>query len=212
MPALNKEQIKKYLLKRDAKLSPVIKSVTYPVFHRNKDVYRALLHSVIAQQLSVKAAATIQERVLTLFPNNDAQPELLARMPLARLNKAGLSKQKAGYLKAIAKAASNDGLAYEVLAKKSDAELIRYLTQIHGVGQWTVEMLLMFTFNRKDIFPVGDVGIQNSMRRLYGLEDEGKEFKQKLVMIAEQWQPYRTVVCKYLWRWKDSDYYDVNSR
>jgi DNA-3-methyladenine glycosylase II len=206
MPALNKEQIKQYLLQRDPKLSPVIKSVTYPVFHRNKDIYNALLHSVISQQLSVKAAATIQERVLNLFTDKYAQPELLSRMPVARLHNAGLSKQKAGYLKAIAKAARNDGLAYNILSKKNDAELIRHLTQIHGVGQWTVEMLLMFTFNRKDIFPVGDVGIQNSMRRLYGLEEEGKKFKQKLVMIAERWQPYRTVVCKYLWRWKDSDY------
>lgn len=208
MPALNKEQIKQYLLERDHKLLPVIKSVTYPVSRRKKDIYSALVYSIVSQQLSVKAAATIHEHVLNLFPNNDARPELLMRMSLARLRSAGVSKQKAGYLKAIARIAYDDGLIYDNLSKKSDAELIEYLTTIHGVGQWTVEMLLMFTFNRKDIFPVADVGIQNAMRRLYGLEEEGKAFKQKLLVIAEQWQPYRTIVCKYLWGWKSIGYVD----
>lgn len=208
MPTLSKEQIKQYLLHRDSRLLPVITSVTYPVSRRNTNVYGALLHSVVAQQLSVKAAATIHARLLGLFPDNNAQPELLARMPLARLRDAGLSKQKAGYLKAIAKVARDGGLAYDRLSKQSDAELVEYLTGIHGVGQWTVEMLLMFTFNRKDVFPVGDIGIQNAMRRLYGLNQEGRPFKQKITLIVEQWQPYRTIVCKYLWRWKANGYVD----
>ncbi|MEE8387045.1 MAG: hypothetical protein V3R65_00585 [Acidiferrobacterales bacterium] len=202
MPALNKEQIIQYLLQRDRKLLAVINSVAYPVSRRNKDVYSALLHSIVAQQLSVKAAATIHSRLLGLFPDNEARPDLLMRMPVAKLRGAGLSKQKAGYIKAIAKTARSDGLVYDILSKKSDIELIDYLTQIHGVGRWTVEMLLMFTFNRKDVFSVGDVGIQNAMRRLYRLEEEGKEFKQKLLLIAQRWQPYRTIVCRYLWKWK----------
>lgn len=206
MPALNKEQIKQYLLERDCKLSPVITSVAYPVARRNRDIYQALLHSIVAQQLSVKAAGTIHARVLNLFPLNDAQPELLMRMPLSRLRGAGLSKQKAGYFKAIAKFAREGGLTYDVLSSQSDAALIEYLTQIHGVGQWTVEMLLMFTFNRKDVFPIGDVGIQNAMRRLYRLDEGGKAFKQKLRVIAERWRPYRSIVCRYLWQWKATGY------
>lgn len=204
MPAHNKEHIKQYLLARDRKLSNVISSGSYPVFHRNRDVYSALLRSIISQQLSVKAAATIHARLLGLFPDNVAKAELLVRMPLAKIRGAGLSKQKAGYLKAIAKISCDNGLDYEKLSSQSDSELIGCLTQIHGVGQWTVEMLLMFTFNRKDIFPVGDVGIQNAMRRLYGLETQGKEFKKKLISIAEKWMPYRTIVCRYLWGWKSA--------
>ena len=203
MPPLSKEKIKEYLIKQDKNLLPVINSVAYPVSRRNKNIYNALIYSIVSQQLSVKAAATIHGRILNLFPDNDPLPDLLVRIPLALLRGAGLSKQKAGYLKEIAKVARVDGLEYEILSKKSNAVLIEYLTQIHGVGQWTVEMLLMFTFNRKDIFPLGDVGIQNSMRQLYGLNEEGKEFKKKLLLISEQWQPYRTIVCKYLWRWKD---------
>lgn len=212
MPALNKEQIKLYLLQQDPVLYPIIKSLTYPVSRRNKDIYSALVYSVISQQLSIKAATTIHQRVLNLFPDKNAHPALLARMSVSRLQSAGLSKQKTGYLKSIAKIACEGGLEYDVLSKKSNVELINYLTQIPGIGQWTVEMLLMFTFNRKDIFPVGDVGIQNAMRRLYGLEEEGTAFKQKLQIIAEKWQPYRTVVCKYLWQWKDNDYLQVNNK
>lgn len=103
MPALNKEQIKQYLLERDRKLSAVITSVALPVSRRNRDVHSALLHSIVAQQISVKAAATIHARLLELFPNNDAKADLLVRMSLTKLRSAGLSKQKAGYLKAIAK-------------------------------------------------------------------------------------------------------------
>lgn len=159
MPALSKEKIKKYLIKQDRKLLPVINSIAYPVSRRNKNVYRALIHSIVSQQLSVKAAATIHGRILNLFPDNEPFAELLVRMPLARLRSAGLSKQKAGYLREIAKVARDEGLVFENLKKNSNAALIEYLTQIHGVGQWTVEMLLMFTFNRKDVFPLGDVGI-----------------------------------------------------
>lgn len=204
MPVLNKEQIKKYLLEQDRKLLPVINSVEFPVSRRNRDVYSALLHSIVAQQLSVKAAATIHSRLLELFPDNKVRPDLLISMPVAKLRGAGLSKQKAGYIKAIAEIARDDGLAYDVLSKKNDAELIDYLTEIHGVGRWTVEMLLMFTFNRKDVFAVGDVGIQNAMRQLYRLKQEGKEFRQRLLSISERWQPYRTIVCRYLWKWRAS--------
>jgi DNA-3-methyladenine glycosylase II len=204
---MNKDKIKQYLLDKDAKLSLVFSAVTYPVNRRSeKNVYSALLRSIISQQLSVKAAATIHARVLKLFPDNNDLPELLLRMPLDKLRSAGVSKQKATYLKAIAKVACDDGLDYDVLSKKSDAELIKYLTHIHGVGQWTVEMLLMFIFNRKDVFPLADVGVQNAMRRLYGMEEEGEKFKKKLLVISEQWKPYRTIVCKYLWGWKSSGY------
>lgn len=172
---------------------------------RNKDVYSALLHSIVAQQLSVKAATTIHTRLLELFPDQDAKPDLVCRMSPAKLRSAGLSKQKAGYIKAIAKLARDDGLDYKNLSKKSDTELTSYLTDIHGVGQWTAEMLLMFTFNRKDVFPVGDVGIQNAMRTLYRLKEDGKEFKQKLITISEKWKPYRTIVCRSLWQWKASN-------
>ena len=101
MPAVTKNQIKAYLLQRDRQLHPVISLVDYPVTRRNRDVYGALLHSIVAQQLSVKAASTIHGRLLGLFPDNNPEPERLARMPLTRLRQAGLSARKAAYVKEV---------------------------------------------------------------------------------------------------------------
>lgn len=202
MARLTQKQIKEYLLQRDRHLEPVIQAVPYPRARRNRDVYRSLMRSIIAQQLSVKAANTIHSRLLELFPDGEAHPERLARTPMARLRGVGLSEQKANYLKGIARAAREGALDYSILSKQNDDELIASLTQLHGVGRWTVEMLLMFTFNRSDVFPVADVGIQNAMRSLYDINEKGRDFRQRLVTIAENWQPYRTVVCRYLWAWK----------
>ena len=202
MPPRGNEAIKQYLIKQDRKLRPLIAQIPFPSARRNRDVYATLLHSIIAQQLSVKAADTIHARVLALFPENYPEPSLLRKMPVTRLRAAGLSRQKTEYLKSIARFAMEEGMAYADLAKYTDEKIIEELTQIHGVGRWTVEMLLIFSFNRRDVFSVDDVGIQNAMRALYGLEQTGKAFKQALVDIAEHWRPYRAIVCKYLWRWK----------
>lgn len=86
----------------------------------------------------------------------------------------------------------------------SDEEIIEFLSQIKGVGKWTVQMLLMFTLGRPDVFPVDDLGIQQAMIRLYQLNETGKDLKKKMQEIAEPWQPFRTVACRYLWRWKDT--------
>ncbi|RYY62481.1 MAG: DNA-3-methyladenine glycosylase 2 family protein, partial [Chitinophagaceae bacterium] len=90
--------------------------------------------------------------------------------------------------------------------KMSDEEVIELLTQIKGVGRWTVEMLLMFTLGREDVFAVDDYGIQVAMKKLYKLDDSNKkEFKLKMQSIASKWAPYRTYACRHLWDWKDGE-------
>lgn len=202
MARLTQQQIKEYLALRDRRLQRVMDSVPYPKARRNRDVYRSLVRSIIAQQLSVKAANTIHARLLDLFPDGEAHPELIVRTSTARLRGAGLSEQKVKYLKGIARVARDGGLDYAYLSRKNDDELIDALTRLHGVGRWTVEMLLMFTFDRPNVFPAADVGIQNAMRSLYGIKEEGKAFRQRMIKIAERWQPYRTIVCRYLWAWR----------
>lgn len=202
MPSPSREKIKQHLLDSDPRLQTVIENVAFPAFQRNRDVYAALVHSIVSQQLSVHAASTIHSRLLALFKDNYPHPQHLIKMPLTSLRRAGLSRQKAQYLKDIARFARDEGMSYESLHKLSDEQVIEQLTQIRGVGRWTVEMLLMFSLNRKDVFAVDDVGIQNAMRHLYRLRLQGRPFKQRLLKISEQWRPYRTIVCKYLWRWK----------
>lgn len=198
-----RERITNYLVDSDRRLKVVIESCPYPRSRRHSDVYMALLSSIVSQQLSVKAADTIFNRFLALYPDRYPHPEKLIKTRNERLRSAGLSQQKSAYLKNVARfAVGEDGLDYQRLKKKSNEELLIHLTQIKGVGQWTVEMLLMFTLDRKDVFPVDDLGIQQAIRRLYKLDHEGKELKRKMVEIAENWRPYRSIVCKYLWHWK----------
>lgn len=197
------ERIIQYLVDRDDCLKPVISSCPYPRSRKNADIYLALLSSIVSQQLSVKAADTIFNRFLDLYPERYPQPEQLLRTRITSLRNAGLSQRKAEYLKNVARfSREGDGLDFQRLNRYSDDELIQHLTQIKGVGQWTVEMLLMFSFNRQDVLPVDDLGIQQAIKKLYQLKQDGKELKQEMHIIAENWRPYRTIVCKLLWHWK----------
>ena len=192
-----------YLVDNDERLETVVTSCPFPRSRKNNDVYMALLSSIVSQQLSVKAADTIFNRFLDIYTDRYPKPAQLIKTRIQRLRSAGLSQQKSQYLKNVAKfALQDDGLNYEQLKKKTDEALITHLTQIKGVGRWTVEMLLMFTLDRKDVFPVDDLGIQQSIKKLYQLEDEGKQLKQQMQIIADNWKPYRSIVCKYLWQWK----------
>lgn len=168
------------------------------------DVYFTLLESIVSQQLSVKASDTIFQRFISLYPANYPSAELLFGTETEKLRSVGLSFQKAAYLKNVAAFALNNDISYEALNQFSDEEIISLLTQIKGVGRWTVEMLLMFTMNRPDVFPYDDLVIRNNIIKLYQIEGKGAELKKKIFSVAENWRPYRTLACKYIWKWKDT--------
>ena len=191
-------------LKKDVLMKEVLKATPSLSFSHNKNLYQALNRAIVSQQLSVKAAETIYQRFLNLFPDKYPAAEIVLRLDDEQLRNCGLSYQKAGYLKNIAQFSITNGLDYRKLYRKSDQELIAHLTQIKGVGKWTVEMILMFSLNRPDVFPVDDLGIQQAMKKLYQLEGKGKELHQQMLSIAVQWQPYRTIAARHLWRWKDN--------
>lgn len=202
----DEELVKAYKhLKKDVLMKEVLKATPALTFSPNKNLYQSLIRAIVSQQLSVKAAATIYERFLNLFPGKDPAAEIVLRLDDEQLRSCGLSYQKAGYLKNIAQFSITNGLDYRKLYRKSDEELITHLTQIKGVGKWTVEMILMFSLNRPDVFPVDDLGIQNAMKKLYQLDGKGKELHQQMHEIAKQWQPYRTIACRHLWKWKDNN-------
>ena len=198
-------EIEKHLIK-DPYLKQVIDadSEKLSLEPPRKDIYLALVRSILGQQLSTKAAATIYQRFLELFPENYPTPALVVKSSIDTLKSAGLSKQKATYIQNVANFAITPGLEFDQLDSKTDEEIIQYLTKIKGVGRWTVEMLLMFAFQRPDVFAVDDLGIQQAIKKLYNLSEEKKELKNKMIEIAEVWKPYRTIACRYLWRWKDN--------
>lgn len=193
----------RHLATRDPKLKPALKDRRpFAWAPADRDLYLTLIGSIISQQLSNQAAETIHGRLLDLFPKRHPDPKRLLAMTLPTLRAAGVSKQKAGYLKNVARFALKGGLDRSTLAKLSDDELIDHLTQIKGVGRWTAEMLLMFSLNRPDVLPVDDVGIQNAMKALYGIRLKGPRLRRRMVEIGEAWRPYRTWACKFLWRWR----------
>lgn len=194
--------IKKHLSK-DKKLAPLIKSIDFPTSKINENLYASLIEAIISQQLSVAAARTIHSRFLALFNNKLPQHKLLLSTDNEQLRTAGISYQKAGYLKNIAQFGLDHTLHYKELKAFDDEALITYLTQIKGVGRWTAEMILMFNLNRLDVLPLDDSGIQNAIKKLYSIDANGRELKKSMEEHAAIWSPYRSVACKYLWRWKD---------
>ncbi|CAM3515617.1 DNA-3-methyladenine glycosylase [Pontibacter korlensis] len=171
---------------------------------RSEDLYLKLLSAIISQQLSTKVAAVIFRRFRELFPEEYPHPQLVLEAPDDVLRGAGLSFQKIGYVRNVAAFAADGNLKHATIDAMEDEDLIRHLTQIKGVGRWTVEMLLMFALERPDVFPVDDLGIQNAMKRHYGLETSGKALRVQMQEIAEKWRPYRTIASKYLWQSLDN--------
>ena len=167
---------------------------------KSEDLYFEMLSSIVSQQLSTKAAATIFRRFTELFPETYPHPHLVLDTPDETLRGAGLSFQKIGYVRNVAVFAAEGNLQHATIDAMPDEELIQHLTQIKGVGRWTVEMLLMFALERPDVLPMDDLGIQNAMKRHYNLSESGKALKQQMQQIAEVWRPYRTIASKYLWQ------------
>jgi len=191
-------------LKQHAKIGQLVESISVPDFTPSGRVYFDLLESIVSQQLSVKVATVIFNRFCALFPDNYPHPELLSIIDMDRLRSAGLSAQKASYLQNVAAFSTLNDLENHRWDLMTDQEIIDFLTRIKGVGKWTVQMILMFSIGRPDIFPVDDLGIQQAMIRLYSLDEKDKKLKSKMIELAEPWRPWRTFASRYLWRWKDT--------
>ena len=177
-----------------------------PVLPRaHEDLYLALLRAIVSQQISTKAAAAIWKRFQSLFPPEGyPEPREVLALGEDELRAVGLSRQKAGYLKAIAEYNERGLLDYDHLTSLSEEAFTQHLTAIRGVGRWTAQMLQMFALDQPDVFSEGDLGVQNAMRRLYGLEETGRALQKRMLVIAEAWRPYRTLACKYLWQSLDN--------
>lgn len=167
------------------------------------NLYVALVRSIIFQQLSGKAASSIYQRFLNLFEDQTPNPQQLLQLNLATLRGAGLSRQKAGYVQNVAHFFQSHQLEKKDWAEVPDETILAQLTQIKGVGTWTVQMILMFNLQRPDIFPMDDLVVRQSIIQLYEVKETGRALKPRLLEIAAAWQPYRSTASRYLWRWKD---------
>jgi DNA-3-methyladenine glycosylase II len=191
------------ILSKDKQLKKILPAKGL-ILSQQKNIFLSLCNSILSQQLSTKVADIIQQRFKALFNGKRPSPEAVWLLPDETLRGIGLSNAKVSYVKNVAHFAIHSGLAVKQLNKMTDEEVIVYLTQIKGVGRWTVEMLLMFTLGREDVFAVDDLGIQQAMMKLYRLENtNSKQLKIDMQKRAQKWQPYRTYACMYLWKYKD---------
>jgi DNA-3-methyladenine glycosylase II len=171
---------------------------------RPADVYGALVRSITGQQLSVKAAASIYGRLVARFDGKTPTPEqILADDPEELRLACGFSRAKVAYLRSLAEHVLSGELEIDRLTELDDGDVIRELTAVKGIGEWTAHMFLMFTLHRPDVLPVGDLGVRNAAMRAYELDAPPPP--KALEQLAEPWRPYRTRACLYLWRSLDNE-------
>ncbi|MBX4201792.1 DNA-3-methyladenine glycosylase [Candidatus Saccharibacteria bacterium] len=194
-----------HLSKHDDRLAPVIAASGPCRIKPHKDYYGELVGSVVGQQLSTKAAATIWKRVLDLFGGKMPAPEQLLKIHDQKLRDCGLSWAKVRYVKDLAEHILDKRLDLDHLSKMPNEQLIEQLTAVKGIGEWSAHMFMMFSLGRLDILPVGDLGIKKSIMKLYDL-DKMPEPAQIITLANENnWHPYESVAAWYLWQNLDNN-------
>jgi DNA-3-methyladenine glycosylase II len=163
---------------------------------QHTDPFTALVHAIVSQQLSTKAAATIARRFDQLLGGTPT-PEGVAAVTDPQLRAVGLSGQKIKYMRDLCARIQNGSLPLHDIHALDDAAVIEALTQVKGIGRWTAEMFLMFRLHRPDILPVGDLGIVKAVQRAYNLRQAPDP--KRITRIGEPWRPYRSIACWYLW-------------
>jgi DNA-3-methyladenine glycosylase II len=198
MTSIDYTRARRALMRRDPVIATLIRQhgECGLASSQRSDPFHALLHAIIAQQLSTKAARTIEGRFTALFGGSPT-PRAVADVSDEQLRAVGLSPQKLKYLRDLCARILDSSLRLEILESLPDAEVITALTSVKGIGRWTAEMFLMFRLHRPDVLPVGDLGIVKAVQRAYKLRTLPSP--ERLTRIGETWRPYRSVACWYLW-------------
>jgi DNA-3-methyladenine glycosylase II len=170
---------------------------------RPEDPYGVLMRAIAGQQLSVKAASSIWQRLVDRFGRVPTPEQVLADDPEELRVACGFSRAKVAYLRSLAEHVVSGELELDRLPDLADGEVMRELTAVKGIGEWTAHMFLMFTLDRPDVLPTGDLGVRNAAMRAYGLERPPAP--AELQQLPEPWRPHRTRACLYLWRSLDNE-------
>ena len=191
-------------LKKDKGLAELVKGEAYTLDKRKNTAIR-LIASIVSQQLSTKVAAIIFKRFLDIYKGKEPGMQAIIDTPFDILRGIGLSNSKVNYVQNVAQFFISQKITDKQLYAMEPEAVIELLTQIKGVGRWTVEMLLMFSLGHEYVFAVDDLGIQQAMIRLYKIKyTTKKELQTKMLKRSLSWAPYRTYACLHLWNWKDS--------
>ncbi len=192
-------------LRKDPKLAVILKGDIHEL-KLHKNIPLRLMASIMSQQLSTKVAKVIFHRFLELYNGKEPKPQQVLDTPFEKLRGIGLSNAKVSYVQNVARFCIEHKITDKKLLQMDNESVIELLTSIKGVGKWTVEMLLMFTLGREDVFAVDDLGIQQAMCKLYKISSaDKKKMKTRMLKISSTWSPYRTYACLHLWNWKDGE-------
>eukprot|EP00850_Spirogloea_muscicola_P020384 SM000214S06778 [mRNA] locus=s214:99241:100967:+ [translate_table: standard] len=192
-----------HLRAADPILATAIASHTLPKQREFTGAFRALLRSIVFQQLAGSAASAILKRVVALCGEEEAAvtPEAVQQLTMPEMRKAGLSERKASYLQDLASHFADGKLSDETILLMDDDALMESLTAVKGIGPWTVHMFKMFSLHRADVLPVGDLAVRKAFQRLYSLPKMPDPTEMET--LAECWRPYRSVGAFYLWQTAD---------
>jgi DNA-3-methyladenine glycosylase II len=195
-----------HLAKNDPVLKPVIKQAGLCTFRpvKTEEYYWELVDAIISQQLSVKAARSIEERFKALYPGKLPSPDQILVTDDEKLRQVGLSGAKVKYVKSLAEHIRDGKLELELLNKLSNMEVSRELTAVKGIGEWTAHMFLIFAMARLDVLAVGDLGIKSGIQKLYNLPSLPDPEQITKLAKVKNWHPYESVACWYVWHAKDN--------
>ena len=192
-------------LSKDKRLKKLIDSQPPFVLEKRNKVYLRLCSSILSQQLSTTVAKVLYQRFLKLYKGKEPTTKQVLETPLETFRSIGFSNAKASYVHNVCRFFIENKITDAQLHKMSNEEVIELLTQIKGVGKWTVEMILMFTLGREDVFALDDLGLKQGVIKLYNLKETDKKLLiKKIEKISVKWSPYRTYASRYLWNWKDN--------
>ncbi len=190
------------LLRKNHRFAPLIKKHGMPDITRKGKPFQALVRAIIGQQVSGAAARSVFAKFIGLFPKGKfPTPEMVRAMPLEKMRAAGLSGQKASYIKDLAEKFSDGTIKHRSLHRMESAAIVEHLTRVKGVGVWTVHMFLIFTLNRPDVLPTGDLGIRKGFQKLYRLKDLPDHAQME--RLALPWRAHASTASWYLWRVAD---------
>ena len=198
---ISQKEIIQELIGKDKNLEKILDNTKKCPFLSNPIIkeeflFFELAQSIVGQQISAKAADAVWRRVISSSKDKKELLKNLSNSKLEWARKQGLSERKYNYIQSIAKKITLKQLSLESVKDLTDEKAINFLSDLKGVGPWTSEMFLMFAYKRLDIFSIGDIALRRAISDIYNVQ---KDDLKKIINISNKWQPYRSVVCWYLW-------------
>ena len=187
------EKAKEHLCEKDKKLNNIIISAGNVYLETSKDPFTTLFNSILGQQISVAAAESIKKRIVSKYK---ITPKSFSNATIDDLRNCGLSRMKIKYLKDLSSKVLNQEILFDEIKLQDDNEVIKSLTKVNGIGNWTAEMFMIFHLGRPNILPIKDIGIINSLVKIYGEDKKNINFEKYFLL----WSPWNTVASWYLWR------------